>query len=179
MQEKVTILKAGLKYKLPKFLENKVYEYAAFLLNRLPTIQTRPENPWEKFTGQPFNLNLNPLLPFGQVAVFHTDKSLRTNKRQRGNLGIFVGKRADIPKGYEVFMPSTSTIVIRYGKWTPAEIPVEWNLKVNPFKAAKGQVNNPYSISNDENYMEAEIDPSDRVSQSVDDSDEDVTASET
>jgi hypothetical protein len=161
VKEKVNILKGGLDYELPEKLEYKAIEFAIYLLNRLSITQTAPKSPWEVFSGTNFNLKLNPLIPFGQVGVFHKDKSLRKVKDQRGQLGIFVGKRPDIPKGYEVFLPSSSTIVIRYGRWTPAVAPKEWKLNVNPIRSAKSPLYNPFSIIYDLNYTDAELDPSD------------------
>jgi hypothetical protein len=139
LKEKVNTLKASLVYKLPKNLEQYVFEYAVFLLNRQPNAETFPTTPWELFTADKFNVRDTPLLPFGTVAVWFLDESLRSKVHSsRGRHGIYVGKEPNVPKGMKVYVPARDEIVIRPANYSEIRNPLEeWQFEANPIRNSK------------------------------------------
>jgi len=168
LQEKVTILKASLSYKLIEKLEHKVYEYAVYLLNRLPNKESYPSTPYELFTGEKFDVRLIPLAPFGEIGVFFQSEDLRTKKHPyRGEFGIIVGKLNDTPTGFQVYIPTRDQVVIRTKNYKPiAEPPKEWMWEPNPYKAPKNRINVNNNLEIDEEQINItgnvvdDIDPS-------------------
>lgn len=138
LKEKVNILKASLSYRLPSHLEPRAYEYATYLLNRHPNVETSPFTPWELFSNTKLDLRSNPLAPFGQVAIFFQPTTLRTPAHpDRAEYGIIVGKLPDTPSGFLVYIPSRNDYVIRSNNYTPyTNPPSEWNLPPNPYRTS-------------------------------------------
>lgn len=139
LKEKVNTLKASLNFKLPEILQKHCYAHALYLLNRYSNNHTFPQSSWEVFSGEKLNIKNNLLLPFGTIAIFYQDESLWSKGHPlRGEYGIFIGKEANMPKSFKVYMPSRDEVVDRGDNYKILSQPLdEWNYEANTYKMPK------------------------------------------